>query len=145
MTAFQAASRVDVPIRSPISDGSVCIRYWKTASCVGRRRQVEVAGLGAERVAQRAQQRVPVDLERVLVRPEALHDLQAGSRPYDWIVRSRPPGRRLRASGARIFSALNDGRHARAPRLRGEDEVVLPPGAPGPGMTVSSRNSWSSR
>ena len=48
-----------------------------------------------------------------------------GSWPQDWMASSRPPGARLRASGASIFSALNSARRARAPRLRGEDEVVL--------------------
>ena len=76
MTAFHAANRVDVPIRSPISEGSVCIWNWNSASSSERVGEVEFLRLGPERRRQRREKIVTIDLKRVLVGPEALHDLE---------------------------------------------------------------------
>ena len=93
---------------------------------IGQGGQVEFAGIAAELAAQRA--------------PAARDDRPGtgcscghscwtisspGSRPHDWIASSRPPGARLRVSGASTFCDLELRAHARPPGLRGENQVVV--------------------
>ena len=92
-------------------------------------------------VFKRLQEIVAADLERVLARPEPLHDFERRILAVG-LHRQQPPARLEAARQRRQhLLGLELRRHARAPGLRGEDEIVISGGRPGLGMTASSMNS----
>ena len=104
-----------------------------------------MARLLAELGAHRAQHVVAAGGERVLVRPDPAHDLEARIAAAG--VDAEQPAARPQRARQRPdhLGGLELDRHARAIGLRGDDQIVVGARRPWRGITSSSRKRKSSR
>ncbi len=91
---------------------------------VGSRGERVVARVAPELRPQRCKQVVTIDLERVLVGPQALHDLEAGVTAIGLDGEQATAGREVARQRRQHPLRLEGRRHPRPPWLRGDHEVV---------------------
>src|SRR5690349_13005198 len=91
---------------------------------VRQRGELVVARVAAELILQRREQRMAVDLERLLARPEFLDDLERRIAPARLNGEQATAGGETPRQRRKHLLRLELRGHARAPRLRRENQVV---------------------
>src|SRR6185437_16368043 len=97
---------------------------------VGWRDEREIACIATELRLEGREQLMPVDLERVLSRPESLNDLEGGIASAGLNREQAPAGSQAANERREDLLGLELRHHARAPRLGGDDQIVALEDAP---------------